>query len=330
MMPDSESESHSHNGVEAPQPQNTTSGEGTQSPPSLPPQAHIQPAPHDQPEAYSCRPDQTPPAKYFLEVFAVIIGLAYTIAAYRQLGAINGQIGEMKASGKQTEQMLYLVRQQLTELHRQAIDTHDLATEAKEQAQAAKDAANAATQANQSAHDALTRSNRPWIGVDALKLTSPVGFIKAGNDKDPTYFIDGSVEVNVKNYGNSPGLSVNIFVEGYDTTYSKYAFDPKEPFAGLRKFGEYVCAMADGNEYTKKNPAMYGGSLFPSQITIYDAGIAGFSKLNLQPGQFMQVIGCISYRDQFGEMVHHTHYCWIAPVGKIDPLHNCPSNNYAD
>ncbi len=35
-----------------------------------------------------CRPDQTPWAKYLLELVAVVIGLGYTIAAYRQLGVM--------------------------------------------------------------------------------------------------------------------------------------------------------------------------------------------------------------------------------------------------
>src|SRR5258707_246331 len=33
-----------------------------------------------------CRPDQTPWAKYLLEIAAVAVGVAYTIAAYNQLG----------------------------------------------------------------------------------------------------------------------------------------------------------------------------------------------------------------------------------------------------
>jgi len=126
-------------------------------------------------------------------------------------------------------------------------------------------------------------------------------------------------------------LSVSNFIEAYEPSFLKEKPDPDDPVAQLRKFGESACAFADGNEFTKKNPRMYGGSIFPTQSTIYNTyGIPGFSKRDLKVGQFLQLVGCISYRDQFWEITHHTHYCAAAPVGVLGIVNNCEANTNAD
>ena len=216
--------------------------------------------------------------------------------------------------------------------HQQATAAHETLVEIQKQFPEIKKSADAATKANTAAHDALTRSNRPWVGIESFKIIAPITFIKTGSGKDITYFVNGSLEITIKNFGSSPALSVSNFIEAYDPTYfAKEKFDPSDPFVQLRKFGESVCTLADGNEFTKRNPRMYGGSVFPTQATTYTTqGIAGFSKRNIEVGQFMQLMGCISYRDQFDEMTHHTHYCVIAPVGVIATVNNCESNTDAD
>jgi hypothetical protein len=66
----------------------------------------------------------------------------YTVYAGGQSGAMNKQVGEMQASGKQTDQMLCVIRQQLNQ--------------ATIQAAATKSAA-------ETARDALTLVQRPWL-----------------------------------------------------------------------------------------------------------------------------------------------------------------------
>jgi len=225
------------------------------------------------------------------------------------------------AAGKQAERM----KDFADRMKDQADRTRDLAAEAKAQAIATKKSADIA-------HDALTRSARPWVGVESLRVTQPIGFVKAGDDKDPTYFISGTLEIVIKNFGSSPALSVNTFVEAYDPSmFPKEKFDPKEPFAQLRKFGESTCALANGNDFTKKSPKMFGGSMFPTQGVTYTAGIAGFAKQKAQGSEWIQLVGCIVYRDQFGEKPHRTNYCFIAPIGSIvSPVHGCESNSDAN
>lgn len=169
----------------------------------------------------------------------------------------------------------------------QADRTKDLAVQAKAQAIAAKKSADLV-------HDTLTRSARPWVGIESVKVTEPIGFSKAGDDKNPIYFVHGSVEVVIKNYGSSPALSVHYMIEAYDPSlFAKEKFDPKNPYAQLRKFGESVCALASGNEYTKKTPKMFGGSIFPTQETTYDGGLLGFATREFKNGEFIQLVGCV-------------------------------------
>jgi len=247
-------------------------------------------------ETTYCKPDQTPFWKMLIETAAVFVGLYVASIYHGQLSVMQGQLGE--------------IIRQFPEIQKSA---------------------NAATSANIAAHDALTRSNRPWLGVESLRVTAPIGFTKAGSGKDITYFISGSLEITIKNFGSSPALSVRNFIEAYDPTFLNETFDPSDPFAPLRKFGEGACALADGNEFTKKNPRMYGGSIFPTQTTTYTSyGIPGFAKRELAAGDFMQLVGCISYRDQFRETTHHTHYCVLAPIGTLGTVNNCESNTDAD
>jgi hypothetical protein len=167
------------------------SGEENRQPPVNPSvQPDIQPAPEHPRETEHCRPDQTPIGKYILEVLAAAVLAAYTIAAYMQLGVMSGQPGQMQSASNQTNQMLCLVRQQLTELHNQTTDTHNLALAAADQASTAKATA-AATESlvarskeaivasQTAAQNALNASieasrldQRAWVGISMQEMAA--------------------------------------------------------------------------------------------------------------------------------------------------------------
>lgn len=238
---------------------------------------------------------------------------------------------EMRSGGKDTHDLAVAAGKQADRMQDFADRMKDQADRTQELAEQAKAQVAAAKRSADTAHEALTRSYRPWVGVESMRIIQPIGFIKAGDAKDPTYFVDGSVQMIVKNFGSSPALSVHTFFEAYDpSVFKKEKLDPKEPFAELRKFGESTCALANGNEFTKKRPKMFGGSIFPTEGITYTSGIPGFAKREFQVGQFIQLVGCIVYRDQFGERTHYTHYCFVAPVGKTGEVNNCESNSDAD
>src|ERR1700685_1921008 len=137
-------------------PEGAPTQEGGQPPinPSLGPDVNLPPE-HEN-SAPHCRPDQTPTAKYVLEVLAAGILSAYTVAAILQLGAMRGQLAQMQGSGKQTDQLICLYRQQLLELQKQAAHTHQLAAQAKKQAEAA-------LAANIQTREIFLAESRPWL-----------------------------------------------------------------------------------------------------------------------------------------------------------------------
>ena len=84
------------------------------------------------------------------------------VVGYWQWQAINGQLQEMKASGKQTDELIDLYGQQLGELRKQVTDTHDLAIAANTQAEAAKRMAGVAQRTFSAA--------RPFLYITAVRL----------------------------------------------------------------------------------------------------------------------------------------------------------------
>ncbi len=98
------------------------------------------------------------------------------LVSYWQWQAISGQLGEMKASGKQTDALIGLFQQQVYELKKQVSDTHDLAVAAGKQAIATSDSARQAARSANTAKDALQSSielsredRRPWVGLQAVQ-----------------------------------------------------------------------------------------------------------------------------------------------------------------
>jgi len=68
----------------------------------------------------------------------------FTYYAKKQFIAMNGQLAEMRSASGQTDRLIGLYQQQLSELHEQATDIHELAAQAKNQADRTKDVADRA------------------------------------------------------------------------------------------------------------------------------------------------------------------------------------------
>jgi hypothetical protein len=73
----------------------------------------------------------------------VFFALASVIVGIFQWCAINGQLGEMRAAGHQTDQMLDLLHQQVGQITKLSTDTHELATQAKIQSESTQNIAKA-------------------------------------------------------------------------------------------------------------------------------------------------------------------------------------------
>jgi hypothetical protein len=178
-----------------------------------------------------------------------------------------------------------VMRDQLPELHTSA--------------EAAKSAAKAAEGANTTAHDALVRSTRPWVGPfgDPKLLGTPI-IDKAGN-------VSLSVEVPVKNFGTSPALNVEFQVL------------PDIPQIGPENY-----RMKFINDTCKEAVSAGRGIIFPGSETTYtSSGSSHLPELKGRP--WFTLEGCVVYTDQFQERTHHTRFCFVIPYLNKFPVHEC-------
>jgi hypothetical protein len=60
---------------------------------------------HSRQQNYRCRPDATPPWKIVIEAALAVAVIAYTIAAWRQLSVMGGQLSQMQRQGAELERV---------------------------------------------------------------------------------------------------------------------------------------------------------------------------------------------------------------------------------
>jgi hypothetical protein len=120
--------------VATPSPQNTPSAESPVPPKDSLFLSDVPPAPPQKRHTQTYKPDQTPWWKVLLEVVALISVIAYTVAAYRQLGVMTGQLTEMGRSTKAAREAAYaacksaqIANQTLKEIQSGSVDSHNLA-----------------------------------------------------------------------------------------------------------------------------------------------------------------------------------------------------------
>ena len=175
---------------------------------------------------------------------------------------------------------------------------------------ATKKAANAAKDAAGTAHDALVRSNRPWLTDEGVpKLTFKLL---------PDDTVAGNLVFPVRNLGPSPALEVGVGA----IPFIRHAGDGSD----------FVLARKESCQWAETTVRSGGDSLFPQQVKQYDAAI-----LKTVPGfgsrakRFL-ISGCIAYRDQFDRTrtTHHTSFCVMGDVSQPELLYNCNNGEMAD
>lgn len=130
----------------------------------------------------------------------------YTYYASKQWTAMNGQLGEMQASGRQTDQMLCLIRQQLEQVTRQATDTHELAVQAKNQADRMAEQLPELRRSARAAQDAAK------ISRDAMHI-SEKAYITIGSPQFD--FAKHIVSLSVTNNGRIPSGPIDIVAHAF-------------------------------------------------------------------------------------------------------------------
>jgi hypothetical protein len=175
--------------------------------------------------------------------------------------------------------------------------------QAKRSADATVIAANAAKNSADTAKDTLTRSQRPWLGIDHAPTITfyPVGAVPA------------ATAVVIRNFGPLPALGV-----GYDLRTLNF----HSSVADYNKVLDNSCNIAELSTM-KYGGTAFGPSIFPNQLfTMFSATQEGGTPYNERIGDASEfiIIGCIAYIDQVSDKpIHHTTLCF-----------NSGTHSYAD
>jgi hypothetical protein len=188
-----------------------------------------------------------------------------------------------------------------------------------------KTAAEAAKSAARTAHDELVKVNRPWVGIDG---TPTLLQIKIGQS------IEADILATVKNFGTAPALHVNMIAMVPAYLKGQIMSDV------IKRADATMCALVENQSRPPKDERNFfdplGPYIFPANsIQEKLSSRSGPGQGQIGTELSFDIIGCISYVDQFNEVVHHTHFCFmsgtsIAEVKPNQPLRPCPANEEAD
>jgi hypothetical protein len=285
---------------------NQESGQPPVDPPLGP---NIQPSPEHTKPSEECRPDQTPIGKYVLEVLAAGILASYTFAAFQQLGAMSGQLTEMRTSNSNTDRQIILGMGQLAVASRNAKSAEDTLSQMKTQAEI---------------------ESRPWVAIDTAPdkgivpygdltfATSGVSGSSVGAVSDSSIvtapegaiFANFALRYSIKNFGRSPAnvyISTDILNKGYPRHTPQWVIE-------VEKF-------CDKNEKMSLSPHGWPATIVPGE-----ANLSFRRKLQIQKDTLEikpTVIGCIWYRSTIGkdEKIHRTPFSGNISM-KEDVNHN--------
>jgi hypothetical protein len=242
--------------------------------------------------------------------FTAVIAISTTsYACYerKQLGVMAGQLKQMEGTSTQTDQMIWLIRQQLAQLTKQATDTHELAAQAKDQTESTKDIADRAltqatatnelarqakrsadsseraiNEASRHAQEALDESikayvldQRPWIGVYEAPI---IHWDKDGFRMQVVFENSGKTPaIKIINLGNTAFVSP-VEIDGCDNVPPQHkGLGALAPHAVLKLI----------EQDTPQHPD-YGGSIYKS----YDEIMNGT--------KYLYVCGILFYSDTRG------------------------------
>jgi len=168
-----------------------------------------------------------------------------------------------------------------------------LARQTRIQAAASMEGATAAKGAAETARDALTHVQRPWLGSE--------GTIKT--ESGVTTFI-----ATVKNYGPAPALHVGVEMERAEVD----VFEKKI---------NAICRKA-------KDKTINGRYIIPGST--YDFTPHAYT-VGAQPSPTFVYVGCIAYFGGFGKSdFHHTEFCLMKGTTADRPVVPCPVKQEAD
>jgi hypothetical protein len=236
----------------------------------------------------------------------------YTFYARKQFMAMNGQLAEMRSTSGQTEQLIRLYQQQLSELHKQASDTHELALQAKNQADMTRlvaDRAFAQAEATHKLADEAERSGDIAIGSNEANVRAWLT-VNVGEKT-------GTFAISMHNTGKSPALNVtyvSAFTSGRrgaipSVDLSRNSSSPiSVPDNAPKEFLERLAR--DG--YIRGHPPT-GFVIAPDATEVASDYQGKFLQIFRMAGDRAYVQGRVTYDDIFGKS-HQTTFCYRAEL----------------
>jgi hypothetical protein len=188
-----------------------------------------------------------------------------------------------------------------------AILTFVTLCEIKKQTLLVQKSADAAKSAADTAHDALVRSQRPWLGINGPMIAVERLRIESIQERMQ---IHGRVKIAVRNFGVSPALHVGIEIT--DVPYERSTEEDVEIHSRtFKETADRSCRIADIKASSLDGHAS-GPFIFPN----IGGDVESLLNTNSPPrvvNSWITVVGCISYGDQFDPgHSHHTRFCFMS------------------
>jgi|SRR5579864_9215931 len=236
-----------------------------------------------------------------ITIATVVIAFAGAFA----FGAALLQWSEMRASGKQTDQLISLYREQVNKLGQQTEKLGQQVAKLGEQVGQTHELVNQAIISNSETVDALHKSERPWITAESFEITPPIAL---PTERVP--MLTMGIEYRIRNTGKSVatnGWSL-VFIQpnapNHLTKEWLHGCDEVARIKGSLILGKQAWPMgfilAPGETKTKKQDSIAYQVSSPQQ----------------RSGAFLYFIGCAVYDDQF-DITHHTTFCYQTENGGV-------------
>jgi hypothetical protein len=219
-------------------------------------------------------------SEILMAVFTAVIATTGVIGALifnNQLSVMQGQLDEMKSTGKQTEALI---------------------KSSSISAEASQTQAKAAAESNVAAVKALQQSQRPWVIVESIEFARPITYT------DDKY--EMLLNLNLKNTGNSVATDVFTVLRLEENKTATLEPNWNKTDDDLRQKKETII---------KPSKWPLGIVLAPSQAVPQPFGFGGPTPIDGSPsaerikaGAFY-FLGLLEYKDQFG-ITHTTRFAF--------------------
>jgi hypothetical protein len=255
--------------------------------------------------------------------------IGYVIYAGKQFGIMNGQLQQMESGGRQTDTMLSLMQQELSQITRQAGDTHELAVQAKNQADRTKDIADRTIQevaANQKAAAAAKSASE--TAKDSLRISQGASVTIGNKDGVVADFVipkepDKKVEIVIffQNTGHVPARFSWSLEPAFGSGPAPSGIEYTHPNLGMA--GMLLLGMQS------KKPGLRSRQPETTSTTIgggstYISTLGQISKEGLDAPPYREgnliIFGSYEYCDDLGNWVGHTFaikYRNNAPISSL-------------